>query len=44
MMRRPLVSVSLVRVSLQVITMQPIWLGASDLCSWAAWLVIFHGG
>jgi hypothetical protein len=30
----PLVSVSGVRVSLQVITMHPIFLGTWDLCSW----------
>jgi hypothetical protein len=36
----PLVSVSGVRVSLQVITMHPIDLGAWLLCSWAVWLPI----
>jgi hypothetical protein len=36
----PLVSVSGVRVSLQVITMHPMDLGAWDLCSWGVAAVL----
>lgn len=39
-MSRPLVSVSEVRVSLQVITMHPMDRGAWDLCSWCVPLVL----
>src|SRR5437867_12576247 len=43
MMQSPLLSVSGVRVSLQVITMHPINLGAWDLCSWCV-AAIMEGG